>query len=459
MQFRGVVLVVAAVALVLIPAAAANHTTNPTSVTVAGSLQSELGCSGDWQPDCAATHLAYDANDDVWQRTFLIPAGNYEYKAPLNNAWDENYGLHAVPNGGNIQLNLASETSVRFYYDHKSHWITDNQGSVIATAPGSCQSELGCSGDWDPSCLRSWLQDPDGDGTYTFETTALPAGSYETKVAIDESWAESYGLGGGSANIPFSVPFDNAKVTFSYVASMHVLTVSAATPGAQDGPGALSHFDLARKDCLGTARNTTSKIWYTVANGVLSDTYYPTVDNTNVETLQYVVTDGTSFTDLQTRDMTYSVEALKDSGGMACRVTATAKSGKYTIATDYVTDPARTTVLMHVTFTPLNASYRLYVRYDATVNGNGGGGPGNGGADSATVDESTGHPVLVSYDTETATNASNRDYAQPVYGALDGPLADGSSGLVGSTDDDIDATQTDVAKGNVVQHARVVVDG
>ena len=49
-----------------------------------------------------------------------------------------------------------------------------------------------------------------------------------------------------------------------------------------------------------------------MADGVLSDIYYPTIDNTNVETLQYVVTDGTTFTDLQTRDMTYTVEALDD---------------------------------------------------------------------------------------------------------------------------------------------------
>src|SRR5438309_10914156 len=106
---------------------------------------------------------------------------------------------------------------------------------------------------------------------------------------------------------------------------------------APDGPGALSHFDLARKDCLGTARNTTSKVWYTVADGVLSDVYYPTIDNTNVETLQYVVTDGSTFTDLQARDMTYTTEAVKDSGGMACKVTATAKSGKYRIETQYIT--------------------------------------------------------------------------------------------------------------------------
>ena len=114
---------------------------------------------------------------------------------------------------------------------------------------------------------------------------------------------------------------------------------------AADGPGALSYFDLARKDCLGTARNTTSKVWYTVAGGVLSDVYYPTVDNTNVETLQYVVTDGSTFTDLQTRDMTYKMRAL-DPGGMECRVTATAKSGRYQLATDYLADPSRNVVLI-----------------------------------------------------------------------------------------------------------------
>ncbi|MGZ4434486.1 MAG: hypothetical protein ACXVW7_12790, partial [Trebonia sp.] len=101
---------------------------------------------------------------------------------------------------------------------------------------------------------------------------------------------------------------------------------AVAAPGpATGGPGALSHFDLARKDCLGTARNTTSKIWYTVADGVLSDVYAPTIDTTNVETMQFLVTDGSSFTDLQTRDTTYTVSA--DSTGMVCTVTSTAKSG------------------------------------------------------------------------------------------------------------------------------------
>src|SRR5206468_6619018 len=60
------------------PVALASHRPNPTSVTIAGSLQSEVGCSGDWQPDCAASHLTYDANDDVWQGVCAVPAGSYE---------------------------------------------------------------------------------------------------------------------------------------------------------------------------------------------------------------------------------------------------------------------------------------------------------------------------------------------------------------------------------------------
>jgi len=242
---------------------------------------------------------------------------------------------------------------------------------------------------------------------------------------------------------------------------------------APDGPGALSHFDPARKDCLGTARNTTSKVWFTVANGVLSDVYYPTVDNTNVETLQYIVTDGSTFTDLQTRDMTYTVRALDDTG-MACEVTSTPASGKYQLVTDYVVDPSANALLMHVSFTVAKAvkkagtNLQLYLRFDPTVNGNGGGGSGNGGADSATTDTSTGHPVLVASDPKTATNAANRDYAQPVYAALDGPFAETTNGFAGGASDgltELDSSHTlttaytDADNGNVVQTARVAGSG
>ena len=88
-------LVVLALLAVLLPAqrAAADHTPTPSAVTLVGSLQSELGCPGDWQPECAATHLEPVAGQpEVFRATFTVPAGSYEYKVALNGSWDENYG-------------------------------------------------------------------------------------------------------------------------------------------------------------------------------------------------------------------------------------------------------------------------------------------------------------------------------------------------------------------------------
>jgi hypothetical protein len=196
-------------------------------VTIPGSLQDELGCPGDWQADCAATHLAFDADDIVWQGTFMVPAGSYEYKATLNDSWDENYGANAERNGPNIPLTLGADTDVKFYYSHATHWVIDNVNAVIATVPGSYQDEIGCPGDWQPDCLRSWLQDPDGDGVYTFSTSDIPPGSYEAKVAIDESWDENYGEGGvqNGPNIPFEVE-PGQTVIFGYDPVSHLLTIS-----------------------------------------------------------------------------------------------------------------------------------------------------------------------------------------------------------------------------------------
>ncbi|CAN5752187.1 alpha-amylase family glycosyl hydrolase [soil metagenome] len=215
----------------------ASDTPNPSSVTLVGSLQDELGCAGDWDPGCVATQLDYGANSDVWRKAFDLPAGDYEYKAALNGSWDENYGGGAVHNGPNIALVLGGATNVRFYYDHQSHWITSSVNSRIVTVPGSFQAALGCSGDWDPSCLRSWLQDIDGDGTYTRTTTAIPAGNYEAKAAINEGWDENYGVGGehNGPNIAFSVPANGSTVLFSFVSATNLLTINVTPPSGGDG--------------------------------------------------------------------------------------------------------------------------------------------------------------------------------------------------------------------------------
>jgi len=221
-----------------------------------------------------------------------------------------------------------------------------------------------------------------------------------------------------------------------------VVTGTAAT----GGPGAASYFDLARKDCLGTAENTTSKVWYTVADGVLSDVYEPTIDNTNVETLQYVVTDGSTFTDVQTRDMTYTVQA--DPTGMECTITSTDAKHGFALVTTYVTDPQRDTVLMNTRIEPTKGSgtnvgaLQIYARLDAHVNGDGGGGTQNAGGNTGVIDAGTGVPVV--YSTNTTTEAANRTYAVPTYMAMTATSAGAASvGYEGTASDGL--TQLDAA--------------
>ncbi len=121
----GLVIALAAIGLTAQPAVA-DHTPIPTSVTLAGALQEELGCPGDWQPECVATHLAPVAGQpEVFRGTFTVPAGRYEYKVALNNSWDENYGAGGAAGGSNLML-TATGAPITFTYDHRTHRITDD---------------------------------------------------------------------------------------------------------------------------------------------------------------------------------------------------------------------------------------------------------------------------------------------------------------------------------------------
>jgi pullulanase-type alpha-1,6-glucosidase len=239
------------------PRAIASDTPNPTRVTVPGSLGSELGCTatsssagGDWEPGCnsnpgvtPATPNPPEGNDlldrgnSVWSRELgPLPAGTYEYKVALNGNWAENYGSNFQKDGPNFSLTLAAERSVRFYYDHKTHFITNNATDTIYTLPGEFNSELECSGDWDPACLRTLMSDVDGDGTFTFSTSAIPAGTYQFKVAENEAWTTSYGdPAGPGGNAVFTVPAGGIEVIFSFNATTKAVSAQVqAPPPAED---------------------------------------------------------------------------------------------------------------------------------------------------------------------------------------------------------------------------------
>jgi glucoamylase len=237
-------------------------------------------------------------------------------------------------------------------------------------------------------------------------------------------------------------------------ASRMAAAPSGTAPG---GPGAQAYLDTARKDCFGTAANSTSKAWYTVADGVLSDAYSPTIENSNDATLQYIVTDGKSFAALQQRDMTYTVSS-PDPSGMVCEVTSTDSAHGFKLVTDYLTDPGQASVVMRTRLLALHgdsasvAGLKVYARWDATIDNTGGGGAKNTGANSATIDPAT--TALVAADAK----APSGPFAADVTGALlaSRPFLAESSGFAGTPSDGL--AQLD-AQHRLVSQYRTATDG
>lgn len=95
-------------------------------VAVAGSHNSEMGCAGDWTPDCEAARLAL-ADDGTYSGTFELPAGSYEFKVALNGSWAENYGADGVRDGANIAYSTGGGP-VTFTWDPETKVATVQTG-------------------------------------------------------------------------------------------------------------------------------------------------------------------------------------------------------------------------------------------------------------------------------------------------------------------------------------------
>ncbi len=219
---------------------------------------------------------------------------------------------------------------------------------------------------------------------------------------------------------------------------------AADAPGA---PGAGSAWTTGAKQGLGTSTTTDSKVWYTIAQGVVTEVYYPKVDVPNVQDLQLIVTDGSTFVDLE-RDATNHTVQLLDPQALTYRQINDAKSGKYRITRTLVTDPDRPTLLMETRFQALSGGpYQVYVLYNPSLNNS---GKGDTAATSGDALVSTDGPV-------SSALASSAGFVQM------------SSGYSGTSSDgliDLNAHRqltslfdTASTAGNVVQTGQVTVAG
>ena len=130
---------------------------------------------------------------------------------------------------------------------------------------------------------------------------------------------------------------------------------------AQDG-----HWPTAAKNGFGTSTTLASKVWFTLAGGVMTEVFYPTADIPSVRTLQFQVAMGTKIENEV--DGTEHRLELPNPNSLTFLQINRAKTGAYTISKTYVTDPRRSAVLIRVDF-DTKTDARLFVNYDPLPNG------------------------------------------------------------------------------------------
>ena len=147
--------------------------------------------------------------------------------------------------------------------------------------------------------------------------------------------------------------------------------LAAAT--ANDGPGDAAAWTTGNKLAVGTSADPTSKVWFTVAKGITTEVFYPRLDVPNMQDMQFIITDGSTFVDLE-RDATNHVVSMPDEKALEYTVTNTDKRAtpKYRITNTYITDPSRSTLLIQTRFQSLDGgTYRLYLLENPSMAGGG----------------------------------------------------------------------------------------
>jgi glucoamylase len=234
-----------------------------------------------------------------------------------------------------------------------------------------------------------------------------------------------------------------ASVSIAVVLALVLAAPAAArerqAPGA---PGAAPTWLGSDKHGFGTARTRSSPVWFTLRGSAMSEAYYPDLSTPSLRSLEFVVADRHG--GAATRDAT-SPGRVERVDGLTFRQTVADPDGRWRLTKTYVTDPRRSTVLVHVELASLDRrAHRLYALVDPGLT--------NDGSDDRA---GTRGGALVAWDGTTASALRSRG------------LRETTSGYVGSASDPWTVLRDGhrlrgyeaATPGNVVQAGRLRVDG
>ncbi len=118
-----------------------------------------------------------------------------------------------------------------------------------------------------------------------------------------------------------------------------------STPAATGGPGIEPRWTHSAKDVVGTAYSTSSRVWFTVSNGVISEVYFSTLDRPQIRDLQFLITDGRSFLHDAHRHLESTIDYIGEHG-LGARIINADPEGRYQLEIEVISDPHQACVLL-----------------------------------------------------------------------------------------------------------------
>ncbi len=136
--------------------------------------------------------------------------------------------------------------------------------------------------------------------------------------------------------------------------------IKANAPGQ---PGLSPRWTVSRKEGVGTAFSPVSRVWFTLAQGIITEIYYPRVDQACTRDMEMIVTDGNDFFSEEKRNSN-SKTAWLAPGVPAFEITNTCKQGRYEIKKRILAHPSRHAILQQTRFIVRQGSpedYHLFI--------------------------------------------------------------------------------------------------
>lgn len=103
-------------------------------------------------------------------------------------------------------------------------------------------------------------------------------------------------------------------------------------------PGIDPRWTHSNKDGIGTANSTSSKLWFTIWRGIVTELYYPTIDTPQLRDLQLLITDGKNFFHEEKRHLVAEVEPIS-MHALGYNITSSEPTGMYKIRKQVIANP------------------------------------------------------------------------------------------------------------------------